>query len=126
MLNAIEPIFYGKVTRPHQNAKISSTSIFIVCPVGNSNVECSRQYATKCGAIPFLLCTQGQWDEVYSYFDIKPPWLHTDNIQEMISTMKNLLENPQELLRLRRESITILLTLQLLTTTFARIQNPEL
>lgn len=100
-LNVIKPNFHGS-TKPEQNAGIINGSIFVFCPIGNVNVECFRNYtASMCGAIPFLLCSDDQWNEIYPYFDIEPPWLHTDSVEKMIVMMHNLMNNPRQLIKLR-------------------------
>ena len=101
ILDKIKPNFHGSTTFD-QNATILNSSLFVFCPIGNSNVECSRQYsASMCGAIPYLLCTNDQWNEIYTYFDIEPPWLHTDDIYTMVTTIQNLLQTPREIEKLQ-------------------------
>jgi hypothetical protein len=100
-LDAIKPNFYGNTDRK-ENLEIYQNSIFVFCPVGNSNVECSRQYtASMNGCIPFLLCSDEVWDETYKHFDIIPPWLHSSNINDLINTIKYYLNNPNKLIKLQ-------------------------
>jgi len=42
--------------------------------------------------------------ELYSYFDIEPPWLHTDNIDTMVSTMRSLINQPILLSKLQSDT----------------------
>lgn len=101
VLDEIKPNFHGK-TKQEENPDIFNSSIFVFCPIGNYNVECSRQYtASMCGAIPCLVCTQEQWDSTYPYFDVVPPWLHAESAEEMKDVMKKLLENPDEIRRIQ-------------------------
>jgi len=101
VLDEIKPNFHGK-TKQEENPDIFNSSIFVFCPIGNYNVECSRQYtASMCGAIPCLVCTQAQWDSTYPYFDVEPPWLHAESAEEMRDVMKTLLENPDEIRRIQ-------------------------
>lgn len=102
VLDKLKPNFHGK-TKPEENPDILNSSIFVYCPIGNKNVECSRPYtASMCGAIPCLVCTQEQWDSTYPYFDIEPPWLHADSAEKIRDIIKTLLKNPNEIRRLRR------------------------
>ena len=100
-LNIIKPNFYGYTTKD-ENIDILNNSIFIFCPKGYKNVDSSRPYtASMCGAIPFLLCTDDEWNSLYPYLDIEPPWLHTDSIEKMINKMRELLQNPKNILELQ-------------------------
>ena len=100
-LNIIKPNFYG-YTNKYENIDILNNSIFIFCPKGEKNIDSSRPYtASMCGAIPFLLCTDEEWNSLYPYFDIEPPWLYTDSIEKMINKMRELLQNPKNILELQ-------------------------
>lgn len=97
ILDKLRPNFHGE-TKQEQNPDILNSSIFVYCPIGNYNVECSRQYtASMCGAIPCIVCTQSQWDSTYPHFDIEPPWLHADSAEKIRDMMEELLKNPDEL-----------------------------
>jgi hypothetical protein len=104
-LDIIKPNFYG-VTNREENLEIYQNSIFVFCPIGNTNVECSRQYtASMNGCIPFLLCNDEVWNETYKHFDIIPPWLHSSNINDLIKIIRNLLNNPNEIVELQKKTL---------------------
>ena len=103
ILDKLKPNFHGR-TKQGENVDILNSSIFVFCPNGNHNVETYRQYtASMCGAIPFLLCTDEQWNETYPYLDIEPPWLYTNKADKMVNIMRKLLQNPAELKRLQEQ-----------------------
>jgi len=97
--------FSGKTTYI-ENRKIFDDSIFVFCPPGNKNIECYRQYAaTVNGCLPFLLCNDDVWNEVYNYFDIPPPWLHSSNMKDLIKKIRILIKNPEKLQKLQEEHL---------------------
>jgi hypothetical protein len=103
ILDNIKPNFHG-TTKSHENPEILNGSIFVYCPKGSYNVESPRPYtASMCGAIPFLLCSDAEWNSLYPYMDIEPPWLHTNKIEVMKDEMERLLKNPQELMRIQQD-----------------------
>jgi hypothetical protein len=103
VLDSIKPNFHG-TTKPNENPEILNGSIFVYCPKGEYNVESSRPYtASMCGAIPFLLCSDDEWNSLYPYMDIEPPWLRTSKIEVMKDEMERLLKNPQELMRIQQD-----------------------
>ena len=89
-----------------ENAEILNSSIFVFCPKGLYNVETSRTYtASICGAIPIILCSNEEWNEIYPYYDIEPPWLHTNSVENIVSIINELLANPQELYKIQKNII---------------------
>ena len=103
ILDDLKPNFHG-TTNQEENPDILNSSIFIYCPVGNSNIETSRTYtASMCGAIPCLVCTQAQWDSTYPYFDIEPPWLHASSAEEIKGMMQTLMNDKDKLTALQTE-----------------------
>lgn len=105
ILDQLKPNFYGQ-TKHYENTEILNSSIFVFCPKGLYNVETSRTYtASICGAIPIILCSNEEWNEIYPYYDIEPPWLHTNSVENIVSIINELLANPQELYKIQKNII---------------------
>ena len=88
----LEPYFCGP-TNPLDNVGVYQNCKFFICPKGNHNIECFRQYAAcKNGSLPILLCSDKEWNKAYENLDIVPPWIHVPTVEaakEKMITMKD-------------------------------------
>lgn len=101
----IEPYFNEK-TKSGENTVIYNNSIFTICPRGNVNIECSRQYiASLNGSIPIIICPYQEYNFLYNSLPIKPPWVNVSSIQKCYLKIKYYLKNPDKLQRLQNNVI---------------------
>jgi len=98
--------YFNERTKAGENTKIFNDSIFTICPMGNVNIECSRQYAALLnGSIPILIAPRNKFKEIYNYFDIPPPFINVENIHECIDKIKSLLKDKNHLQNLQNKHL---------------------
>lgn len=103
MKENLKPYFNEK-TKAGQNTIIYNNSIFTVCPRGNVNIECYRQYvASLNGSIPIIICPSQEYNFLYSSLPVKPPWINVSSIQECQTRMKYYLKHPTKLQNLQNQ-----------------------
>lgn len=98
--------YFNERTKAGENTKISNDSIFTICPIGNVNIECYRQYgALLNGSIPILIAPPNKFKEIYNYFDIPPPFINVENIHECIDKINSLLKDKNHLQNLQNKHL---------------------
>ena len=98
--------YFNERTKAGENTQIFNDSIFTICPMGNVNIECSRQYAALLnGSIPILIASPNKFKEIYNYFDIPPPFINVENVHECIDKINSLLKDKKQLQDLQNKHL---------------------
>ena len=80
---------FAGTTLRNKNHAILQNSVFVLCPRGNTNIECFRQYAASMhGCIPALVCTDQEWSDTYEKMQLTPPWLHAPTVPQLAALMR--------------------------------------
>ena len=89
-LSNIKPNF-NKKTKPFETTEMYSNSKFAICPIGNINIECHRNYeAMYNGCIPITICDDKDKVDIYkNQFEIPLPFYFVTSISEVINIIEN-------------------------------------
>jgi hypothetical protein len=89
-ISNIKP-YFNKKTNAFETTEMFSNSKFAICPIGNINVECYRNYESVYnGCIPIIVCDDKNKIDIYkNQFEITLPFYFATSISEVINIIKN-------------------------------------
>lgn len=101
----IEPNFSG-AAHPSEMVAVYQNSKFVVCPAGNVNILCFRNFeASICGAIPVVAgCSVADYQEATEPIG-SPPWVFHETWDDAVEEVKLLLSDNDKL-KTRRQEVT--------------------
>lgn len=100
----IEPNYVGSA-HPSEMREIYKNSKFVVCPAGNVNILCFRNFeASICGAIPIVAgCSAEEYKEATKPIG-SPPWIFQETWDDAVKEVELFLSN-KEILITRRQDV---------------------
>lgn len=106
MFSDIGPHFLGSA-HPNDMADIYADSKFVVCPEGNVNILCFRNFeASICGAIPVIAgCSRAAYLEATAPLS-NPPWVFHERWEDAIAEVRALLAD-ESALKCRRTQVLL-------------------